>query len=301
MVSTDASRGAVDLGGTHVVSAVVTPDGTVVETTRRRGKLWPDIPREVFVERLVRTLRGTQDAAAGVDGWGVAAPGPFDYERGVCLFDHEVAKFEALYGLDLRSLLAERLAVAPQCWRFLNDASAFVLGEADAGAAVGQQRVIGVTLGTGLGSGFLAAGEVVERAPGVPADGRLDRVLLDGAPAEEHLSSRGLLRAYGAGHDIDVVDVVTRAREGELRATAVIDRFAEQLARLLAPWVASFGATCVVVGGGISRAWDLLEPRLDDLRSRGPMSVEVHRAGLGDDAHLVGAAAWARHDHGGGS
>ena len=53
--------------------------------------------------------------------------------------------------------------------QFLNDADAFALGEWWAGAAKGGRRVVAATLGTGLGSAFLADGHIVHDAPGIPA------------------------------------------------------------------------------------------------------------------------------------
>ena len=67
-----------------------------------------------------------------VDGVGVAVPGPFDYANGVCLLTH---KLEPLHGVDLRRALADALRSAPASIAFVNDADAFLLGEAWVGAA----------------------------------------------------------------------------------------------------------------------------------------------------------------------
>lgn len=285
--------GAVDLGGTHVASAVVGYDGTVVDDTRHRRTVEPDMPAEVLLQTIAAPLRDTARAASvSLRGWGMAAPGPFDYDLGICLYEG-VAKFDALYGVNLRAELAHRVGTPADHWRFLNDASAFALGEAHAGAAMGHARVLGVTLGTGLGSGFVVRGEVVEDGKGVPSDGRLDWMPFEGAPAEERLSRRGLLRSYGAEPGVDVVDVVRRARAGEARAAAAVDAFARGLARFLAPWVAEFGATCLVVGGGIAQAWDLLAPALATIPAQAPHAVDVRPSALGGDAPLVGAMVWA--------
>ena len=61
-------------------------------------------------------------------------PGPFDYANGVCLLTH---KLEPLHGVDLRRALADALRSTPASIAFVNDADAFLLGEAWVGAARG--------------------------------------------------------------------------------------------------------------------------------------------------------------------
>lgn len=91
---------------------------------------------------------------------GLAFPGPFDYERGISLIQG-VRKFDRLYGLDVTESLLARLegAGVEEC-RYVNDAAAFALGECFCGAASGAGRVMALTLGTGFGSGFVAAGRL---------------------------------------------------------------------------------------------------------------------------------------------
>lgn len=102
--------------------------------------------------------------------WGVAVPGPFDYAKGVALFAG-VGKFEALYGVDVRAALLGGLWQRPGDVVFLNDAHAFLAGEWTGGAAHGHRRAVGITLGTGVGSAFLADGLIREDGSGVPPGG----------------------------------------------------------------------------------------------------------------------------------
>ena len=88
---------------------------------------------------------------------GVAAPGPFDYENGICMV-HGLGKLEGLFNVDMRAELA-RAACRPTSIRFLNDAEAFLLGESVAGAA----RVMtgrSASPSAPARSGFLADGEI---------------------------------------------------------------------------------------------------------------------------------------------
>ena len=282
-----AHVGALEIGGTHVTSALVSIDERVVDAaSMQRFELATNSTRDDLVRSIV--------AAAGrlsrhdVARWGVATPGPFDYARGVSLI-RGVAKLEALYGVDLRAELSAALSLRPRDVAFLNDADAFLLGEWWAGAAQGHDRAIGVTLGTGLGSAFMARGQIIETGPDVPAEGRLDLVPFRGAAVEETLSRRGLRAAYGENGP-DVVEIARRARAGERHATEVLRHFGSGLGEFLAPWVERFAPTCVVFGGSIARSWDLWS---EDLRAACPR--DIYRIWYGvaehlDEAPLLGAA-----------
>lgn len=263
--------GALDIGGTHVSAARVdVAAGAVDQASRLRLQLPSDADRGELIAHIVRAAR-----SLAVSRIGVAVPGPFDYERGISLIRHKLA---ALYGLDLRRELTDALPALHSA-AFVNDADAFLLGEWWAGAARGHERAIGVTLGTGLGSAFLANGEIVREAP-------LYLVPFRGAPVEDAISRRGLLARYSGGGEVDAEDVATRARVGDEEAAAAFAGFAGDLAEFLEPPVREFAPTCLVVGGSIARAWDLIGPVLESAFPR----LVVSAARSIDDAPLLGAA-----------
>jgi glucokinase len=259
--------GALELGGSHVSSALVDLDsGRVDGLTRITFE--PGASRE----ELLGVLQAAADRVRDLGTIGFAVPGPFDYEHGICLI-RGLSKLESLYGLDLPGALAVTA-------RFLNDAEAFVLGEVAAGAARGHDRALGITLGTGLGSGFLAAGELVRDAEDVPPNGDLHTVPFRGAAVEDVLSGRGL-RAHGGS---DAATLAARADAGDPRAVAAFASFGADLAAFLDPWLEAFRPTVVVVGGGIAGAWRHFCAELP------PVVVPAERP---DAAALIGAAVWA--------
>jgi glucokinase len=279
--------GALEIGGTHVTAALVSIAGRgVVAGSMQRQEIAPDGTREELLRSVIDAA--SRVARPAVPRWSVATPGPFDYARGISLI-RGVAKLEALYGVDLRAELSKTLSVRPQDVSFLNDADAFLIGEWWAGAARGHGRAIGVTLGTGLGSAFIAGGQIVESDPDVPPEGRLDLIPFRGAPVEETLSRRGLSAAYG-DRSTDVAEIARRAALGEARAAEVLRRFGAALGEFLAPWTRRFAPTCVVLGGSIARSWDLWS---EDFRAAGPRDMDLTWYGVAehlDEAPLLGAA-----------
>jgi acetyl esterase len=273
---------ALDLGGTHISAGRVDLEHARVDESVRIA-LPPAADRPVLLERIVAAAKEVADDVGTV---GFAVPGPFDYATGVAWIGH---KLEALYGADLRSPLAEALGVRAGAICFVNDADAFVLGEWWAGAAKGHRRVVGATLGTGLGSSFLANGQVVDAGPSVPSAGEIHRVSYRGEPVEESVSRAALIERYGL-HDVDVAEIAMRGRNGDERAAAAFHDVAVALGEVFAPWLRAFDATCLVVGGSIAAAWDLLYPGLRSALDGLDGLETVTRASHLDHAALLGAA-----------
>lgn len=278
---------AIELGGSHVSAARVDLATRAVSGRVTRISFRPDASRA----ELIDSISGAAcSIAARGDLIGVAAPGPFDYERGVCKV-RGLAKLEALYDVDVRSELIAAVGPGTESV-FMNDAEAFVLGEGWAGAARGHDRVVGITLGTGLGSGFLADGRIVGGGPTVPPAGNLHLASFRGEPVENTISARGILRRHPRRLD-GVAELAAAARAGDGAAAHVFEQLGGDLGEFLAPWLERFGATCLVVGGSISRAWALFGPPLKrSLTSTAGLRAIAPAANI-DESPLLGAGLFA--------
>lgn len=275
--------GVLDIGGTHVTAAHI--DSTTWQLSRaaHRVDLDAHAGADVILDAIASAAAGTHERA-----WAVAMPDPFDYVRGIGRF-HDVGKFEALDGVDVRAGLARRLGLEPDRISFCNDADAFTVGEWLVGAGRGATRVVGLTFGTGVGSGWIDGGRVVD--PGVPEGGRAHLLTVDGRPLEDVMSRRAIRRGYAAaGGDpaADVREIADRARGGEPRAADVLAHALRGAGRVLAGPIADFGADLVVVGGSMAQSWPLLGPWFaEGAGARG--LPPVHVAADSATAPLVGA------------
>jgi glucokinase len=283
---------ALDIGGTHVSAGVVDLTARAVETgSRTRVQLHAAGSESELLADIVRAA--SEVVRPGVHSLGIAVPGPFDYEAGISRIQH---KLPGLYGVDLRSKLAVGLGMPEHSVRFLNDAEAFLLGEWWAGAARGHSRAVGITLGTGIGSAFIADDRIVRSGPGVPPGGELYVLSFRGAPVEETVASRGLITAYGAGEgeQLDAEEVAARARVGEPKAGRVFQELGRALGEFLTPWLRGFAPSCLVVGGSIARSWELfaesLRAELDAVESLATIAAADEL----EDAPLLGAAWYVR-------
>lgn len=181
----------------------------------------------------------------------MAFPGPFDYERGICLI-RGLDKYESLYGTDLRRELSGRLGIGPERIRFANDAAAFALGEMGFGQARGAERVLCVCIGTGCGSAFGVGGELVTGGmPGVPKDGYLyGQPFLEGC-IDDAISRRGLmaLTKERLGEALDGKALARRALDGDDAAGKCFLAFGGRLRDALEPFLEAFRPEALCLGG----------------------------------------------------
>jgi glucokinase len=277
---------ALDVGGSSVKSGVVRlPDmqvsGQVRTPLDSRG------PADPILRDLAScALRQAEGLAGPAAGLALAFPGPFDYETGICRIAG-VSKFEALYGLDIRRELARRTGFLPARIAFINDAEAAIAGEIHHGSAKKFERVIGVTLGTGLGSGFFVDGVRQTSGPGVPGNGGwLFDERFKGMMADDRFSIRGLGRrlAEGSAPFGSPEQAAAAARRGDASAKVVFLSFGRDFAHFLRPYAEAFRADAVLVGGGVGGAFDLFGPALAE-----GLPVAVVPSALGMDAPLLGA------------
>jgi glucokinase len=270
--------GALDIGGSHVTAGNVDLAARSLVTRTRAA-----LPGGAD---LVAAIVNAAAPLAGVDRVGVAVPGPFDYAAGVSRMAH---KLQGLYGVELETQLRRAPGLGRARFRFVNDADAFLLGEWWAGAARGHARAVGITLGTGLGSAFLADGRIVDSGP------ELYELPFRGAPVERTISSGALLARYG-DEGIEVEEIARRAAGGDRRARDVFAELGRALGEFLLPVLRPFEPSCLVVGGSIARSWALFEAGLrSELESIESLASVVAAAQL-DDAPLLGAARHAAGD-----
>ncbi len=278
-----ASIPALEVGGTHVTAALVDPTTWALVGPRHRQSVDAAGPAAEIIAAWVAAA-GASAAPSGAR-WGVAMPDPFDYPRGIARFEG-VGKFEALFGLDVGAALRGSIAPPPESVAFVNDADAFILGEWLVGAARGTRRCVGLTLGTGVGSGWIADGSIVSAGPAVPPGGRAHRITLDGRPLEDVMSRRAIRAAYAAATDdaqADVREIAGRARAGDAVAIEVLRVATSGLGRALGPYLARFDPDVIVVGGSMAASWDVLSPGFLAAVTTAPTvrrSIDAEAAGL---------------------
>ncbi|MEV0954240.1 ROK family protein [Promicromonospora sp. NPDC050249] len=297
-MSGDPTAG-VDIGGTKIRAAVVAPGGAVLASatapTPSGGEAMLDVAADL-VARAVASA-GVPVAAVGVGAAGVVDPG-----TGEVLAASD--SFTGWVGTNLTDGITKRTGLRVVA---ANDVDSFLVGEATWGAVRGVRSAVGIALGTGVGGalwldgalyrGAGAAGEIGH----MPGFGDARCTCGQRGHLETLASGRSVARRYaelGDGADVGASEVEARALAGDETAIRVLADAGHAVGSAVLMLAALLDVGHVVVGGGLARAWDLLEPALlTRLREEPPVSghpIEVRRAVLGGDATVVGAAALAR-------
>lgn len=275
---------ALDVGASSVKNALVAAGPRIVgdvcvDAIQSKGSAAEILHTLAVI--IARHLKTTGE----VNGIAFAFPGPFDYERGICLIQNQ-EKYDALYGIDVSANLRKILDLPKLAIRYRNDAEAAILGEALYGAGRPYTRLLGLTLGTGLGSAFLVEGRLITEGSNVPNHGWLYSLPYGSQRADDVFSTRGLLARLRV-HGIEVADIASAVCTANADSNALAEVFASfgaDLGTFLEPFVSAFHA--VLIAGGIAEAWDRFAPLL--ARS---VPVPVLKGALGGRAALLGAAA----------
>lgn len=276
----------VDIGGTHITAAVVDL------TTRKimRGSITRQpVDAGGSITDIISSWSGAMRAAmekynGEIRHAGIAMPGPFDYEKGIALMQNQ-DKYDALYGVNVKELLAEELHLDMQSIRFQNDAPCFLQGEAFAGAAQGFSRAIGLTLGTGLGSAVIVNSKAW--------DANLWDTPFQDSIAEEHLSSRWLVKRFYelSGRKAENVKNIVEQLPEEPKVHELFAEFAGNLAVFLTSFAKQERPEVIVLGGNIAKAFNLFGDKLHEKLREYSILIPVKTAQLGEEAALQGAAS----------
>jgi glucokinase len=310
----------VDIGGTHMRSALVDSEGQII--LRRRTFSENSSGASRATERLIQECRALMDDAARLGGRvaavGLGVAGKIDSENGRVMFSPHLP---ALNGHPLASELRDRLEI-PVVME--NDANAFGIGESWMGAGLGLDNWIGVTLGTGVGGclflggrlwqgdqlGFVGeVGHMIVHPDGPRCacgqNGCLEAhasasALLEGV---ESAASRGILAAgplfdFWRARKLTAERVFHCANQGNAVAQALFQRMGWALGLALANLFRVLGIRHAIIGGGVSSGWDQFIIPLEKSMSQYSCMldigvIDVRRSVLGDDAALLGSARLA--------
>ncbi|MEA5258363.1 ROK family protein [Arcicella aquatica] len=252
-----------DIGGSHISAALIDASSRVLlDTSLQRVSIQQNTDADTIIATWTNTLK---TAIADIPkenmlGITLAIPGPFDYETGVCWMQG-VNKYEALYGLNIANILREQLALSPNCpILFENDATCFGIGESLSTETKVYEKVLAITLGTGLGSTFIEDQAVVKYGENIPQNGYLYNVPFADGIAEDYLSAQWLIKRYTqlTGNEFSaVLPIAALALNEDSAAKQVFEEYGENLKEALMPWIGKFGAKCVVIGGNICKSASL--------------------------------------------
>jgi glucokinase len=306
----------VDVGGTKIAAAVVSPEGKILNEVRYPTQA---VPPNRLIETIARAITEVKDGFE-VGGVCLAVPGLILAAENKVIFAPNLHEIENIR-LDEEIGSSTGTSVTVE-----NDANAAAWGEFRYGAGKDVEHQVFITLGTGVGGGIITHGVLLRWAQG--AGGELGHVTIDATGPRCGCGNHGCLEALASGTAIrrrarevandrpgsalgrlaverEVLgeDVTRLAQEGDEASILVLEETGRWLGIGLAGFVNTFNPEVIPVGGGASRAGELiLEParREVHLRARSPSRdlVEIKEATLGPESGVLGAAALGRGEDG---
>ena len=307
----------IDVGGTKVLGGVVDEAGKVLTTARK------DTPRQGG-SALTQTIADVakelleQHSVASV---GVSAAGFVSSDRKTMLATPNIADWN---GVDLDNQLTTLIGLPVV---IENDANAAAWGEAKFGAGKNQDHMMMLTVGTGIGGGIVVNGALYRGAFGIAAEFGHMRVVPEGHICgcgargcfEQYASGNALLRhareainaspevarnllsrGDGTAAGLTGQAITEAARDGDPVALAAFNTTGQWLGAGIASLAVLLDPACVVIGGGVIDAGEiLLKPTRESLERNMPFAgkhpyPQIIAAQLGNEAGLVGVADLAR-------
>lgn len=308
----------IDLGGTTIKMGLIRENGEVVEKweipTNKENEgvnIVNDIHRS-FQRILARKgidQRSVLSAGIGVPSQVIEATGYF----------HKAVNIGGFGDFSITDVLSEVLEMPVAA---ANDANVAAIGEMWQGAGLGEQNIVMVTLGTGVGGGVVINGHIVSGSVGAGGEIGHMPVVLDANDAhyfacncgahgclETVASATGIVRLARVMYEVMPEETILKMDERYLSAKQifeagakndhfakrVIDQFGKYLATSLKQITAVLNPSIIVIGGGVSRAGQQLIDAVEK-HFRGSLfpildhSVQFRLATLGNDAGIIGAA-----------
>ena len=302
----------IDLGGTTAKVGLFTTAGELLEK-------W-EVPTDTsnagehILENLAAAVQGKMQekglTADQVEGVGIGVPGPVLNSRIVPIICANLG------GWGNRNV-AEELSALLGGIKVLvgNDANVAALGEIWVGAAKGCRSAVMVTLGTGVGGGVIVNGRVIDGAHG--AGGEIGHITVNRHETatcgcgkhgclEQYSSATGVVRCMKKlldenpdtpctlrGTEFAAKDVFDAARNGDVLAAREVDEMTDTLGMALASIAATTDPEMFMIGGGVSRAGDVLfTPLREHFKTyafRSCRETPIVAATLGNDAGIYGS------------
>jgi len=304
----------IDLGGTFIKGGIVNDLGEILlqDKTPTESEKGADAVAENIAKLTQKLLRQAGLGVSDVEGLGMGVPGMINSKTGTVIYSNNLAWKDFKIGEKVASLTGLTVKIA-------NDANVAALGEVKFGAAKDCENAVLITLGTGVGGGIVANGELLEGNQSAGAELGHSVIVANGEQCtcgrkgcfEAYSSATALIRdtkrVMQAHKDSKMWETYTLEtvngktafdyQDADPYAKAVVDNYIEMLAVGLTNIANIFRPNVILIGGGVCAQGDNLVKPLQKLLNRdlfagemGPQ-VPIRVAELGNSAGILGAAA----------
>lgn len=307
----------IDLGGTNIVASVVDDDYNIIGTSKTPTNS-PRSADEIFddiadvCEEAVKAAGLTME---DIDSVGMGTPGTVNQD-GIIEFANNLA----FNNVPARTMLAKRINKPEEKVFIENDANCAALGEAYAGCGNGAKDFVAVTLGTGVGSGVIIGGKIVNGVNYAGGECGHMVIVVDGEQCscgrkgcwEAYASATALIRQTKKAMEeypdslmhklakeegkVSGRTAFDAMRLGDIAGIKVVDDYIKYVACGLINIVNALQPEIICIGGGICNEGEtLMKPLRRFVQSErysihSKIQTKTVKAELGNDAGVIGAA-----------
>ena len=314
----------IDIGGTNIKIGLFDDEMNIVAKASVPTKA--DMGPDFVVERLCNTvkdiLKDSDHTLDNLKAIGIGTPGPANYQEGIVIKATNMQKFN---NTPLRDMISFGLGRKPAVLE--NDANVACWGEFAVGAGKDSNDMIFFTLGTGIGGGIVANGELIQGVTGNGAE--LGHIIIHPNGRQCNCGQKGCAEAHASASwtaekanealatgtesslsgiykqkgKVSCKDVFEHAQSGDKLANDVVDSTCETLALLCINMLHTTEPLKFVFSGGMIAAGDMLIDRIKHFFDKHiwklkKETVNICFATLGEDSGIIGAAALAKHKFG---
>ena len=309
----------IDLGGTNIVSSVVDENYNIIATSKTPTNS-PRSADEIFDDIAMISEEAIQKAKltkADIDSVGMGTPGTVNAD-GVIEFANNLG----FNNVPAAEMLKERLGIDKVYIE--NDANCAALGEAYAGVGNGAKDFVAVTLGTGVGSGIIVDGKIVNGVNFAGGECGHMVIVVDGEQCscgrkgcwEAYASATALIRQtkkameeYPDSYMHQLAEAEGKVsgrtafdamRKGDIAGIKVVDQYIKYVSCGLINIVNALQPEIICVGGGICNEGETLMVPLrryvqaERYSIHSKIQTKIVKAELGNDAGVIGAAILGR-------
>lgn len=270
-----------DIGGSHITSSIVEQSSwRIIDHTTTRNIVNSNEKAKTIFQSWITNIQECIDKFDhDIDKIGIAMPGPFDYDNGISLMNGQ-SKYDSIYKLNTTIAIKNSIGDSSLQIKYINDAAAFLQGEVFASNREEESCILGITLGTGLGS-------AVKQKDSKAFDANLWDSPYGTTIFEEYLVTRWFTKRF---YDLTKIEEkglkeIINNHQNTQAFLKLMEEYRIHLYNFLTYFSEKYNCQTFIIGGNISKAWMYI----DDNKTFNSFHISI--AQYAEKAALIGAAS----------
>lgn len=284
----------IDIGGTNIKFGIFNKEGNLLKTWKASSK--PIFQQENIPSFIIDELKKNENLS-NISAIGIGIPGLVTNDGIV----RESPNFPQWNDVPISKMFSEVLNIPI---KVENDANLFTIGEGTFGSAKNYKNYVGITLGTGVGGGIVIDGKLLRGSKGMA--GEIGHIVIHPSGPICSCGKKGCLEAYSSataikkmmeqqtGLQLEADEVAKLASKGDKLALKIFEKVGYHLGIGIATIVNLLDIEMVVIGGGVSSSFSLIEKHIHKGFSEHTFNthlsvVKIEKSLLGDNAGIFGS------------